>query len=331
MKKSLVILSVLIISTMLFVGCVQPEEVPEEKVNLVLGAEASLLPASVWVAENQGYFLEEGLNLTIKEFGSGRLSFLDMLEDGVDISTVAPTPIMFNSFERQDFSIFATFVYAFNDVKVIANQDSNIRVIADLVGKKIGTPAGTTGQFFVEAFLTYNEIDVSEVMIVDIPPANLPGALNAKEVDTIVIWEPHAYNAQELLGAKAIRLPSSEIYKETFNFMVMNDFAKENSETLEKFTRAIVKATEFIQNNKNESQKIVAQRLKLDETVTNILWEDFVFEVSLEPELITTLEDEAKWAIDSNLTDKKEVPNYLNYVYSNALKQVDSSLVTINK
>ena len=95
---------------------------PIEKVSL--GVEASLLPAAVWVADNKGYFQDEGLDLTIKEFNSGRLSFLAMLKgEGVDISTVAPTPIMFSSFNRQDFSILATFVYSYDDVKVIARRD----------------------------------------------------------------------------------------------------------------------------------------------------------------------------------------------------------------
>jgi ABC-type nitrate/sulfonate/bicarbonate transport system substrate-binding protein len=51
---------------------------PVEKVTL--GAEASLLPAAVWVAEDKGYFKEEGLDITIKKFDSGRLSFLAMLK-----------------------------------------------------------------------------------------------------------------------------------------------------------------------------------------------------------------------------------------------------------
>jgi ABC-type nitrate/sulfonate/bicarbonate transport system substrate-binding protein len=298
---------------------------------LVLGAEGSLLPAAVWIAENKGYFEESKLDLTIKIFDSGRLSFLDMLDGGADISTVAPTPIMFKSFERDDFSIFATFVYSYNDVKVVVAKDKGISKIEDLKGKKIGTPAGTTGQFFVEAFLSYNDISDSEVEVVDISPSDLPGALNKREVDAIVIWEPHAYNAQKLLGDNALRLPSSGVYKETFNFMVMDDFVEENPEVLKKFLEAIDRATNFIKDNKKESQEIVAQRLNLDRGVTNILWEDFVFELSLDSDLITTLEDEARWAIDGGLTEKTEVPNYLDYIYFDVLEDVDSSLVTLGK
>ena len=305
-------------------GCSQQRE------KVTLGVETSLLPAAVWVAENKGYFQEEGLDLTIKEFASGRLSFLAMLKgEGTDISTVAPTPIMFSSFDRQDFSIFATFVYSYEDVKVIAHRGKGITTAADLVGKRIGTPAGTTGQFFVEVFLTRTQLSPSEVEVIDISPSELPDALKNSRVDAIVIWEPHAYNAQKLLGQNAVRLPSSDVYRETFNFMVMKDFAQAHPEVLNKFLRAIDKATDFIGKHKEDSQMIVAERLKLDKEVMTTLWDDFIFEISLDQSLLVTIEAEARWAINNKLTDKIEVPNYLDYIHFDALEEVKPEAVGI--
>ena len=130
---------------------------PVEQVSL--GVETSLLPAAVWVAENKGYFEEEGLDLTIKEFDSGKASLIALLNDeGIDIGAAAPTPIMFNSFGREDFFVFSTFAYAWEDIKVIANRDRGINNAKDLKGKTIGTLMGSTGQFFTETFLLFNSI-----------------------------------------------------------------------------------------------------------------------------------------------------------------------------
>ena len=155
MERKIISLILILSFSLLVVGCSQ-EQVEFDKVTL--GAETSLLTAAVWVAEDQGYFQEQGLDLTIKEFDSGKASFNDMLNGGVDISTVAPTPIMFNSFKRQDFSIFATFVDSNEDVKVITRKDVGINSAADLKGKKIGIVDGSTSQFFLGAFLIYNQI-----------------------------------------------------------------------------------------------------------------------------------------------------------------------------
>jgi NitT/TauT family transport system substrate-binding protein len=330
---SVKILIVLVVIGITVSGCSQPAGEYTESVDkgkVTLGVEDSLLTATVWVAENKGYFEREGLDLTIKEFDSGRLSFQAMLKgEGVDISTVAPTPIMFSSFDRKDFYIFSTFVYANEDIKVIADGSEGITAAADLKGKKIGTPAGTTGQFVAEVFLVNNGILPSEVEIIDISPSELPDALKNKQVDVIVIWEPHAYNAQNLLGQDAIRLSGSELYRTTFNFLVMKDYAKSHPEVLVKFLRAIDNATDFIGENREESQTIVAERLELDKENMTKFWDVFTFEISLDQSLLVAIEAEARWAIKNKLTDKIEIPNYLDYIYYDALEEVKLEAIGI--
>ena len=308
-----------------------PEQEPNNPLaKVTVGAESSMLTAAIWVAEQKDYFKREGLDVTVKEFDSGRLSFLAMLNgEGIDICTVAPTPIMFASFDRDDFAILASFVYSYDDVKVIARKDKGIATAADLKGKKVGTPAGTTGQFFLHAFLTDNGISASEVEVIDIDPSELPGALHDNQVNAIVIWEPHGYKAQERLGDKATRLPSSNVYKETFNFVVMKQYVTAQPETLVKFLRATDAATTFIKEHKEEAQDLVARRLRLDRATTTAIWDDFRFEISLDQTLIRTLEQEGMWAIRNNLVAKVKIPNYLEYIHLEPLEAVRPKAVTI--
>ena len=140
-----------------------------------------------------------------------------------------------------------------------------------------------------------------------------------------------ASNARELLGDKAIRLPSSDVYRTTFNFLVMKDFAEENPEVLEKFLRAIDKATIFVKNNKKESQNVITKRLNLEKEAAALHWDEFVFEISLGQSLMIGLEAEAMWAIKNNLTDATEIPNYLDFIYTDALEAVKPSRMTIIK
>lgn len=300
--------------------------------SVVVGVEAGMLSAAVWIAESKGYFEREGLDVTITLFDSGRLSLLAMLNgEGPDISTVAPTPIMFKSFERDDFAVFGTFVYSYEDVKVIARKDKGVETVADLKGRKVGVTAGTTGQFFLNALLAENGILGTDVEEVDIDPSKLPAALERGEVDAIVVWEPHARRAEKLLRDKATRLPTSDVYKETFNFMVMKEYAAAHAGVLEKFLRAAAAATTFIADHKEESQKIVARRLKLDLADTVALWDDFVFAMSLDQSLLRVLEDEARWAIRNDLARGKEMPNYRGYLCAGPMEAVKPEAVTIFK
>jgi hypothetical protein len=49
----------------------------------------------------------------------------------------------------------------------------------------------------------------------------------------------------------------------------------------------------------------------------------------LDQTILVSLEDEARWAMKERLTDKKEVPNYLDFIYVDALEQVKPETVTI--
>ena len=331
MNRSILGLIILLVGILVVSGCQkQPEKYtgPVEKVTL--GVETSILPAAVWVAESKGFFEEEGLDLTIKEFSSGKASLTAMLNgEGVDISAAAPTPIMFNSFDREDFFIFSTFAYAFEDIKVIANKDSGINNVGDLKGKKIGTLMGSTGQFFTEAFLVFNSISPSEVELVDLSPSDLPEALNNGQIDVQVIWEPHGTTARDLLGDKAIRLPSADVYKTTFNFLTMKKFADQNPVVLERFLKAIIKATDFINNNNEESQEIIANRLNLKKEDVALHWDEFTFELSLDQSFLINIESEARWAIKNKLTTTTEVPNYLDFIYLDALDEVKPEAIGI--
>ena len=297
---------------------------------IVLGCETSLLPSAVWIADNKGYFQQEGLNVKIKEFGSGRTALATMLnEGGLDMVTVAQTPVMFNSFNRSDYAIIATMVCSDNDVKILVRRDEGIKRPSDLKGKKVGVTKGSTGHFFLGLFLAYNGLGLSEVETVDLEAPDLPGALADGRVDAISSWEPHILNAKSLLGEKAILLPSKGVFREDFYFVAKKDFIEDNPEALKSFLKAIEKGEEFIQKNREESINIVSERLKLDKKLTTSVWNDFDFQLMLDQTILITLEDEARWAIREGLTDKKEVPNYLDFIYTSALEHVKLEAVTI--
>jgi len=314
-------------------GCQEQPVKPEEIEKVTLGVETSLLPSAVWVAENKGYFEREGLDLTIKEFDSGRTALATMLNEGnLDMVTVAQTPVMFNSFDRDDYVIIATMVYSNNDVKILARQDRGIKNPSDLRGKTVGITKGSTGHFFLGLFLIHSGLQLSEIETIDIEASELPQALVDGRVDAISTWEPHIWNAKKLLGENAVRLQprgGAKIFREDFYFVPNRNFMENNPETLKRFLKAIEKGEEFIQKNKEEAINIVSQRLKLDKELVVSVWDDFVFQLILDQTIIITLEDEARWAIDNNLTDATEVPNYLDYIYFDPLEEIKPKAVTI--
>ena len=50
-------------------------------------------------------------------------------------------------------------------------------------------------------------------------------------------------------------------------------------------------------------------------------------EPALDQGLLLAMEDQARWMISNKLTDRTQVPNYLNYIDAEALLKVDPKTV----
>ena len=323
---------VLLLSLTVFsASCQKPEKSigPNEKVTIGVGSGG--LPLLFIIAREKGFFQEAGLDATIRVYPSQAKASEAMFAGEVDISTLGDTRMVLNSFMRDDFTVIATFAHSYDNIKVIGRKDRGVGKPADLKGKKIGTFKIIGNQFFVHVYLTEHGIDSSAVKIVDFAPADVAGALEEGKVDAIAIYEPYADKAMKALPGKAVRLPRSDLYKQTFNLAVMRSYAKGHSELLKKVLKAVDRAITVIKQNRNESIAVMTKSLKPGEDLLVSFQDDLVFELSLEHSLLTILEDEARWAIANKFTDKTKVPNYLGYFYLDAMKAVKPKAVSIIK
>ena len=123
-----------------------------------------------------------------------------------------------------------------------------------------------------------------------------------------------------------------ELYREDFYFVASQKLLNSDPDTARRFLLSIQEAQEFIKKHEEEAKKIVAKRLGLRFEDLNALWTEYDYALILDKTVVTTLEDEAKWAIKNGLTDKTKVPDYLmNYIYTDALKEVNPTLMRIVK
>jgi len=326
-----IILGIVFLSTIMILSssCKKPEKFtgPKEKVTIGVGSPALAMP--IIIAQEKGFYSDEGLEVTLKRYPSGQKAMEAMFAEDVDIATVADTPIVLNSFIRNNFIVFATFVYSYDENKVLGRKDRGVSTPSDLKGKRIGIAERTSSDFFAHVYLTEHLIDPSAVKLVDFTPTDLPGALEDGRVDAIVIFEPHAYKAMKALPGRVVRLPRSDLYRLSFNLAAMRSYAKGHPGLLKKILKAVDRGIMFIKQNKKESIAVISRGLNLDENI--FVRDDLVYELSLYHTLLTTFEDEARWAITNRFTDKRKVPNYLDYLYLDAMKDVKPDAVTITK
>ncbi|NOS67199.1 MAG: ABC transporter substrate-binding protein [Candidatus Peribacteraceae bacterium] len=301
---------------------------PLQKIRI--GVESGLLPSAVWIAESQGYFHENGIELEITSFPSGRAALTSMLStDVLDMATVAQPPLVLNSFTRDDFSIIAGMVTSANDLKVLARRDRKITKPADLRGKTVGITKNSTGHYFLALFLSQYGLDLESVKLVDMEASSLPQALADGKVDAVSTWEPNAFKAKKLLGENVVQLESEGRFREDFYFVAFSQWAKENAELLKKFLLAVDKANMFIADNPGESQKIIAGALKLDTSFVSSVWKDYSYKLFLDQSVLLALEQQARWMVEDKIVQGRRPPNYLNFIFFDALEAAKPDSITI--
>jgi len=292
MKKTIFLLVavVMVVTTGMTASCTGTKQPagPPERVTIGISA-TSLLASLVHIAEERDYFLEEGIDVEVKGYPTGKAALAATLSGEVDMGTVADTPIVTNSFERNDFAVFLTILDSAQHCKALARKDSGINTPQDLIGKKVATTIGTSAHYFMSAFLTLHGIDVSDVEIIDKKPGEMVEAIANGDVDAICAWEPNVLNAAKSLGDNAIILPGDVGYRATFNLVAMNDYIEKHPELIRNVIKALSKAEEFASNNRGESIDIIASHLEIDREDIDKLWEDYRFKISLSQGLIMTL------------------------------------------
>lgn len=296
-----------------------------------IAMSATPLSSPFIVASEKGYFKDVGVDVEIKQVKGGHLAFESLVKGEADIATSSEAVVMFNSFKRNDFSLFCTFVTSDNDVKILARSDKGINEVSDLKGKKVGTILGASAHFFLSQTLLLSGIPEKEVQISALKPEDATKLLQENKLDAVVTWEPYAYLAQKSLADKVKLIKHDKVYVETFNAITMRDYAKKNINKLSKITQALIKATKYIKQNTVESQKIVATVLAEEPDVIKNTWHNFLFSVGLSQWLLTSMETEARWAQSNKFLQTAKIPNYIDFINTKPLENTAPKQITIYK
>lgn len=189
MKKVLVGF-LIIFCSLAFIGCSQDQEgaAPEKTITIGIMPDVESIPFII--AEKNGYFAREGVNVKIEHFKSAkdRDSALQSGKlDGVITDIVA---VVFANEGGFDLKMIAR-----NDgnILLMAGKDSGITSVADIKGKDVGLSTNTIMEYTFDKMLEEAQVDPKDVNKVAIPqlPTRLE-MLQGGKIDACILPEPLA-------------------------------------------------------------------------------------------------------------------------------------------
>jgi NitT/TauT family transport system substrate-binding protein len=323
------ILVMFLISGLLFSleSCKQGEKVAGTREKITIAYSIGLSTALVHIAFAKGYFADEGLDVTPQTHGDGKLALDAVLQGKADLATVGDTPFVFAVMKGKKIAVIATIATSNRNDAIVARLDRGIAKPADLNGKNIGVPLGTTADYFANSFLLFHGVKRKRVTFIDMKPDEMAGALDKGRVDAVSIWNTKLKQLEKGLGSNGTIFYGESIFTEAFCITAWQEFIKKNPETIKKVLRALIKAETFVEKHYEEARLLEAEFIKVDKAVLDGMQDIFTFRVALDQALLVDLEDQTRWILKNRLAARTDMPNYLDFIYFDSLLSVKPDAV----
>lgn len=280
---------------------------PDLPNKITVFTQALVNNAALWLAEEQGFFREEGLNdVEIIAFSSGTTASESFRVGEGDIITTGDLPAINNWFTMEG-GLRIIGALERDSLGYWGMALSEIKTAQDLIGKKIGTRVGSTGSYFIDIYLQNNGVDPSQVEVINLETQVLVPALDRGDIDAFFIWEPHPTRAEEVSGDKVHRLTSAEghiVGYSTIN--ARTSWLEDYPEGAVRFMRGLIKGADFAQANREATLKYFEDAHSVDTGASGPQYDLQEVPIALDLQFYNDFCQQFRWAQSAGIRELDE-------------------------
>jgi ABC-type nitrate/sulfonate/bicarbonate transport system substrate-binding protein len=218
-----------------------------------------------------------------------------LVDRTADAATNSETQILLRSVDHPELRIVMTVAEC--EYRIVARRSAGIRRLVDLRGRKVGTPANTSAEYYLSKMLRTVKLDEPDVTVVPMPVADMAAAMKRGDVDAVSGWEPGAQDSVAALGADAIVFQDRPVYRELFNLNtttgVLSDPVKRR--VLVDVVRAIADASREVRERPGDVRPLLSSRINVPQATIATVWRHFRFPASVPRDTLDVLVEEEQW------------------------------------
>lgn len=309
---------------------------PELKKFTLVGVRDAQISSQQIIADKLGYFKEAGLDVTSQ-----------LIESGPDIGPMvaggsAPISIQTNFMDiilksnNVGVKIVAPLAQIAGTQAVVGSKNLQLNSAKDLEGKTFGVPSGADVVIAINNMAKELGVDAKKIKYVNLSPSDAVTALQKGDIDAMAAWEPFITKAIQGGGKFLFSGTKSDLpeKKGDVNWMsvhttiqVTDDFAKKNPNTIKATLQALKKATDYINNNRQEAIKVLAPELHLTEAELTEIMKRNVYSMEVNANYTNDSNGEAVGTYLKSVGNIKELQDPKSYHDLSLLKAVAPELI----
>lgn len=253
---------------------------------LVFTYVTSPLNVPTIIERNQNIFAEDfgkmGISVEYAEINSGADQTQALASGDVQVLyAVGATSVILSAANGADIKVLNMYSRSPKAFSMYAKDDS-LTSPESLKGKTVAGPAGTNLHELLAAYLATGGMTIQDVNYVNMSIPDAKAGLDGGSVDVALIAGATAYQAQQQ-GYHMVA-DGEGLIKAIIAVAVREDFYNENRDVIDRLMADQEKIAAFMRDNQEETLKIVAQELDLDEQAVKDMYAcyDFSLDVSEE-------------------------------------------------
>lgn len=232
------------------------------------------------VADQLGYFKAEGIKVNPRWYIAGT-DLPSMWGAGnIHLGTATATMVVPIAAAGQTIYNIAPQSDVAGTQQIVLGKKGQeiVRAPKDFEKVKVGMPKGASVTMAIQAMARDTGVDFSKIQFVNLSPPDSVTALAKGDIDAMAGWAPWVFSAVKQGGGKVYFtgnrsfIPGKEGQVDWLHVhagvVASGKMLKDNPNTLKAILRALRKATDTINTDRETAVKIVARETKADEALT---------------------------------------------------------------
>lgn len=302
------------------------------------GVNDPQISAQQIIADQLGYFEEEGVNVDFEFLQTG--TDMNSLMAGGTAVICAEAQYQTTALKSNgvDFTILSPLANCGGTQCVVAGPKSGITKSSQLEGATIAMANGAGVNMAVKSMCQATGVDYDSIKWVYCDPSEQLAALMNGDVDAMACWEP--YCSQAVAQGGTLLFNGIHSYLEDcegdVDWMAFyatlhcsDEFLASHHDDVVAIMKALKRANDYINDNREEAVKIIAKEIQTDEDTVAMIMSENTYSMEWDDTFAEGIDAYANYMLESgNITN---VPEYSSYTDTSLLSEIDPGLVTTTK
>jgi NitT/TauT family transport system substrate-binding protein len=240
-------------------GASASAQAPEKKdLTLGVGGKGLLYYLQLTLTERLGYFKEQGLNVTVTDFGGGAKALQSLIGGSADVVTGAYEHTIRMQVKGQPITAVLE-LGRFPGIVLAVRKDkaAQVKSFKDLKGMKIGVTApGSSTNFFVNALIAKDGLKPEDVSIIGVGTGlSAVAAMKKGDIDAISNLDPVITKLQQdgdvvVLADSRTEADNKKLFGGNNPAAVVyfkQDFIEKNPQTVQRIVNAFYKTQKWLE------------------------------------------------------------------------------------